>query len=108
MEVQSMLSEKGKKLLVVNNFKFCVANMLKNKTVRWRCVSKNSKCPAKLYTPVDDFIVILRSNLSHNHHVEENLQWQVLNNSKKAKLSLPLYQTIKINSIKTPFKLLVF
>lgn len=83
MEVVFMQSEKGKKLLVVNNYKFCIANVLKNGTVRWRCTNKTSKCPAKIYTSAGN--EILDSELSHNHKEDINLHRQIVNNSVKRK-----------------------
>jgi hypothetical protein len=43
MEVKSILSEEGKQLLVVNNFKFCVA-----RTMKFGGVNKKSNCLAKV------------------------------------------------------------
>lgn len=85
MEVKCILSEKGKQLLVINNFKFCVAEKLKSGQCRWRCVNKKSKCSAKVYTSDNDFTIITKHDLQHNHVEAENIQRQALNNSVKRK-----------------------
>jgi hypothetical protein len=46
--VKSILSEEGKQLLVVNNFKFCLARKLNDDEIRWGCVNKKSNCLAKV------------------------------------------------------------
>jgi len=43
-----MLSEKGKQLLVLNNFKFFKHHLSKKNENTWRCVI--NKCSAKVYT----------------------------------------------------------
>jgi hypothetical protein len=48
MEVKSILSEEGKQLRVVNNFKFCVARKLNDDEIPWGCVNKKSNCLAKV------------------------------------------------------------
>jgi hypothetical protein len=52
MEVTTMFSEKGKMLLVVNQFKFSQAHIAKDGKIRWRCVKRD--CSAKVYTQVSD------------------------------------------------------
>lgn len=92
MEVQTMLSEKGKRLLVVCGFKFCVGKILKDNTLYWRCVNKKTKCPAKLYTPTTNFECVLKYNLNHNHEPEENLERQKLSNCMKRKAASDPYE----------------
>jgi hypothetical protein len=49
MEVTTMISEKGKMLLiVVNQFKFSQAHIAKDGKIRWRCVKR--ECSVKVYT----------------------------------------------------------
>jgi len=43
-----MLSEKGKQLLVLNNFKFFKHHTSKKNKITWRCVI--NKCNVKVYT----------------------------------------------------------
>lgn len=89
MEVLQMLSEKGKPLIVVNKFKFCVANTLSSGIVRWRCVNKGIKCQAKIYTSslevTSESILLENTDLLHNHSTEENIQRQALSNRAKRK-----------------------
>jgi hypothetical protein len=65
--VKSILSEEGKQLLVVNNFKFCVARKLNDDEIRWGSVNKKSKYLAKV------------------HPEEENIERQALSNGVKRK-----------------------
>ena len=92
MEVTKMISEKGKVLLIVNNFKFCVANTLKDGQVRWRCTNKSSKCPSKLYTAVGNDSVVLNSSLNHNHAEDEHLERQIISNGAKIKAVSDLHE----------------
>lgn len=43
MDVNIILSEKGKQLLVVNNFKYCFHKCLKSGEKRWTCTNKKCK-----------------------------------------------------------------
>jgi hypothetical protein len=77
MEVKSILSEEGKQLLVVNNFKFCVARTMKfggvvstkNQTALQKCKPSN----------------VISSDHNHNHPEEENIERQALSNGVKRK-----------------------
>jgi len=42
------MSERGKKLLIFNNYKFSFAHESQCGKTRWRCAKKT--CPAKMYT----------------------------------------------------------
>lgn len=92
MESKVIFSEKGKKLLVVQEYKFCVANVLKDSTVRWRCVSKKTRCSATIYTSTEDYNTILKYKLDHNHGPEINLERQELSNRIKRKAQDDLYE----------------
>jgi len=48
MDVKTIISDKGKLFLVLNNAKFCKARVLSNGEIRWLCVTK--LCTAKIYT----------------------------------------------------------
>jgi hypothetical protein len=86
MEVKSILSEKGKQLLVVNNFKFCMARKLNNGEIRWRCVNKKSNCLAKVYYTFGfEPMNVISSDLIHNHPEEENIKRQALSHGAKIK-----------------------
>lgn len=77
-----MISEKGKKLLLLNNFKFSKAHVAKCGKIRWRCI--NRKCPSKIYT-ADDEITILETNLEHNHVEDVTVNRQQVSNALKRK-----------------------
>jgi hypothetical protein len=77
----SILSEKGKKLLIVEDFKFYRVNPTKN-GVKWRCVQKS--CRTKLYVDESD-TVILSKDGDHNHSKEEKLVQQMVSNGVKRK-----------------------
>lgn len=78
-----MLSEKGKPLLVVGGAKFYLAQQLKCREVKWRCVQK--LCTAKIYMDAG-CNRILKEDKGHNHAVkEETLARQKINNSVKLK-----------------------
>lgn len=85
MEVLSMLSEKGNRLLVVNGFKFCVGRIVRDGTVTWRCTNKKTKCKAKAVTKGIESTTLIESELCHNHIQEGNLHRQMFNNSVKKK-----------------------
>lgn len=82
MDLRSMISEKGNKLLLLNNFKFSKAHVAKCGKIRWRCI--NRKCSSKIYTS-DDQITILEANLVHNHVEDSTLQRQQVSNTLKRK-----------------------
>lgn len=84
MEVQSIFSEKGAKLLVLNNFKFSKAHIAKCGKIRWRCTNTKSRCNAKIYTSADEK-TILESQLDHNHEGEKTIARQAISNSVKRK-----------------------
>jgi len=82
MEFESMLSERGKLLLIYKGFKFRKHRELKKsgETV-WCCANK--KCSVQLYTLNSVFSKI---SGSHNHELEQNvLNRQKINNSVKRK-----------------------
>lgn len=80
-----MFSEKGKQLLVINNYKFCINHVSKQNVVTWRCIKKT--CVAKVYTEGETMNIceVSKSNLNHNHREETNLKRQEVNNSCKRK-----------------------
>ena len=64
--VSEMLSEKGKKLLVVNNYKFFCEHTAKSGKKTWRCTNK--KCRAKFFTNND----VIPSNLECDNAICAN------------------------------------
>lgn len=82
MDLKCMISEKGHKLLLLNNFKFSKAHVAKCGKIRWRCV--NRKCSSKIYTEKDE-ITILETHLEHNHMEDSTLKRQQVSNALKRK-----------------------
>jgi hypothetical protein len=81
MEVTTMFSEKGKMLLVVNQFKFSQAHIAKDGKIRWRCVKR--ECSAKVYTQISDktnSVVVVCGNIVHNHDVDSMLSREMFSN----------------------------
>lgn len=78
-EVKCILSKKGKTLLIIDYFKFCLVEKLKTGQCRWRCAKKVQVCSH--FTSDSDCNVVLKSDLVHNHSQELNIQRQALNNS---------------------------
>ena len=66
MAVSIVESSRGCDLLIVENFSFSKQDVLKSGEVRWRCIKRNLKCSAKLYTVGAEF-TITRSDLTHNY-----------------------------------------
>jgi hypothetical protein len=84
--VSFMLSEKGKDLLVLNNFKFFKHHTSKKKNENtWQCVI--NKCKAKVYTVGlnVNLINIDKSCFDHSHASNETLKRQQISNSCKRK-----------------------
>lgn len=79
-----LTSERGKKMLLVNNYKFSFTAELKGGEKKWRC--KASRCTANVYTVGMDNL-ISRSNLNHNHLPlnERQIQRQTISNLAKCK-----------------------
>jgi hypothetical protein len=76
-----MLSEKGKELLVLNDFKFFKHHTSKKNEITWRCVM--NKCSAKVYTLGQNaqLINIDKSCFGHIHLSDATLKWQQISNS---------------------------
>nr|CAI5855532.1 unnamed protein product [Callosobruchus analis] len=55
--VSVIKSSRGCDLLVVEKFQFCKQDVLKTGEVRWRCIKKNLRCLAKLYTVGAEYTV---------------------------------------------------
>jgi hypothetical protein len=75
-----MFSEKGKMLLVVNQFKFSQAHIAKDGKIRWRCVKR--ECSAKVYTQMSykTNSVVCGCDIVHNHDVDSMLSRQMFSN----------------------------
>ncbi|CAI6349412.1 unnamed protein product [Macrosiphum euphorbiae] len=83
--VSFMLSEKGKQLLVLNNFKFFKHHTSKKNEITWRCVI--NKCSAKVYTLGQNAQLINtdKSCFDHNHASDSTLNRQQISNACKRK-----------------------
>nr|CAI5827133.1 unnamed protein product [Callosobruchus analis] len=78
-------NSRGCDLLVVEEFQFCKQDVLKSGEVRWRCIKKNLRCLAKLYTVGAEYTVT-RSELIHNHESDETtLERKIVTTSCKRK-----------------------
>lgn len=86
MEVQSVFSEKGAKLLVLNNYKFSKAHIAKCGKIRWRCTNTKSRCNAKIYTSADEKL-FWNHNLIITMNVRRPLLGKLLVIALKEKLS---------------------
>nr|CAI5851702.1 unnamed protein product [Callosobruchus analis] len=83
--VSVIKSSRGCDLLVVEKFQFCKQDVLKSGEVRWRCIKKNLRCLAKLYTVGAEYTVT-RSELIHNHESDETtLERKIVTTSCKRK-----------------------
>lgn len=79
-----VFSEKGKKLLVIEGYKFSFQKNLTGNKKRWTCASRKTLCKAYVKTEGVE-VVIIESMLEHNHDriPEECLNRQTLSNSVK-------------------------
>jgi len=101
-----MFSEKGKKIYIIEGYKFSFHKLLKNDIERWRCIHRSCKSFFKYNE--NQFI---DQNLTHNHNCdsEKILNRQILNNNLKRKAqddicekpSKLLHSEIKNNDIDT-------
>jgi len=55
--IQYMYSEKGKMLIIINEFKFCFHKELNNDIERWKCIRKQCKAYIKI-GKITKFIII--------------------------------------------------
>lgn len=78
-----MSSEKGKKMIIEDGFKFRFHKMLRNDVQRWKCYLNTCKCFLKLSSTLD---IIEKCNV-HNHQKcdDKVLNRQKLSNSVKRK-----------------------
>lgn len=80
MECETITSNRGRELLLVNNFKFYRSKVLQTDEVYWRCVQRT--CKANVFTVRNNLIV--RSNLTHNHNIDvKKLNRQLITTSCK-------------------------
>jgi len=84
--IEFIESKRGKPLLVLNNYKFCIGSINKSTgSTRWRCITKY--CKAKLYmennTLVhDDYVYLIHI---HEPYIRPIISRQIVNNIYKRK-----------------------
>jgi len=61
-----MFSEKGKRINVIDGFKFSFHKYLKNDIERWRCIKRTCKSFYKCENEI-----IIEKNITHNHEPDE-------------------------------------
>lgn len=79
--MESMLSERGRKLIILAGYKF-YKDCETNDGWKWRCTAR--KCNAKLYLD-ENATIILKSDLQHTHDSSKNLRREIISNSVKRK-----------------------
>ncbi|GBO04556.1 hypothetical protein AVEN_122783-1 [Araneus ventricosus] len=72
--MEFMLSEKGRRLVLHDNYKFYKQHNIQE-GLKWRCVGR--KCLAKIYTG-ENATVMLKTDLNHNHERDTNMERQVI------------------------------
>lgn len=83
MEFNTIVSEKGKVLLVVNGFKFSKKKVLKSGESFWTCTVKT--CNSKIFT-LGEELLISRKDDSHNHlNDNKKLNRQIISGGVKRK-----------------------
>lgn len=95
MEVKTVVSEKGKQLLIVNGYTYYEKRTLKSDEIVWQC-SADKRCTAKVYTQMDK-ITVSRCSAVHLHDADEKkINQKILNNSAKRKAEDILERPSKI------------
>lgn len=85
MSVSMIKSERGKDLLIFENFTFSKDRVLKSGETSWRCCQKRLQCKAKIYTVGTDNL-ITKKNDDHNHEADERkVTRKVISNTCKRK-----------------------
>jgi len=79
--LQQVFSEKGKPLLIINEFKFRKIGKSKD-GIKWRCTVKS--CTSKVCSN-ESVTTLLTSNLNHNHKGSANINRQIVASSLKRK-----------------------
>jgi hypothetical protein len=77
--METMLSERGKTLMVIDGAKFRTGRTLSSGKTYWRCSNKH--CKANFYiTSRND---IIESNLNHNHDPSDIYRQKISNSVKR-------------------------
>ncbi|GBM14801.1 hypothetical protein AVEN_255867-1 [Araneus ventricosus] len=89
--MEFMLSEKCRRLLVHDNYKFYKHHNTEE-GLKWRCVER--KCLANIYTD-ENATIMLKTDLNHNHERDTNVKRQVIFNSVKRKATAELAKRLQ-------------
>lgn len=84
--IEFIVSKRGKPLLVLNNYKFCIGSINKSTgSTRWRCITKY--CKAKVYTENNALVHDDCEYLIHTHepYIRPIISRQIVNNICKRK-----------------------
>jgi len=84
--IEFIESKRGKPLLVLNNYKFCIGSINKSTgSTRWRCITKY--CKAKVYTENNALVHDDCEYLIHIHepYIRPIISRQIVNNICKRK-----------------------
>jgi hypothetical protein len=96
--METMLSERGKTLMVIDGAKFRKGRTLSSGKTYWRCSNKNCK-PNFYITSRNDMI---ESNLNHNHDPSDIYRQKISNSVKrKAEEDISVRPTKLIHSLFT-------
>jgi len=79
-------SNRGKTLLVIDNYKFSIGSVnKKNNSKRWRCIKRD--CHAKVYTENQIVVQHHAENVSHNHspYDRNSISRQIVSSACKRK-----------------------
>lgn len=83
-EVSEMLSEKGKSMLVIDNYKYNFHKMLAGNIKRWQCIQRGCKAFVKTLN-ISNSVVEYSDNHNHGSLPETMLNRQKLSNGVKRK-----------------------
>lgn len=88
MDLNIILSEKGKRIVVINNYKYSFQKILKSGEKRWTCINK--KCRSYLLSMGEvDNVTVTKHVKDHCHNANvEQLNRQIVSTSCKRKASL--------------------
>lgn len=90
MEALNLTSQRGSKLLLVDNYKFCKAHTSKCGKIRWRCWKR--QCTAKIYTRVEEENRVIAKTGEHSHDPDKTIARQAVSNGIKRKAEEDLFE----------------
>jgi len=88
--MEFMYSEKNKKLIVLDGYKFGFQKKLADDIDRWTCVQRTCKS----YLKINNLNIIVDKSITHNHEKcpDKKLNRQKLSNSSKRKAQEALHE----------------